>query len=212
MKRFGHITKEILIKEYNINKQSIQIIAKKFKCTPMTIFKKLKKYNIKRRTAGETNKLLGYFKGKKNPMYHKHSPNYKGIKYFCKKCKKEISYKHNYCKSCVRKGIKRKSFSKEHRKNMSLARGGNGIPYSNRIYNIIFYMLRKIIRQRDNYECAICHKKSLKRALAVHHIDYNKQNNHKINLISLCQKCHLKTNWNRTHWINYFKYIIRSKY
>lgn len=36
------------------------------------------------------------------------------------------------------------------------------------------------------------------------HIDYNKKNCNPKNLITLCRKCHSKTNSNRDYWINYF--------
>jgi len=67
--------------------------------------------------------------------------------------------------------------------------------------------LKEQIRQRDNYTCQECGKtqEELKELLSVHHIDYNKQHNLPLNLISLCRKCHLKTNYNRKHWTNYFK-------
>lgn len=66
--------------------------------------------------------------------------------------------------------------------------------------------LREEVRKRDNYTCQECNKsqEELKRKLTIHHIDYNKKNNKKINLISLCLKCHAKTNFNREHWKNYF--------
>jgi DNA-binding CsgD family transcriptional regulator len=41
--------------------------------------------------------------------------------------------------------------------------------------------------------------------LRIHHIDYNKKKNKSFNLISLYNKCHIKTNTNRKHWTNYFK-------
>jgi hypothetical protein len=65
--------------------------------------------------------------------------------------------------------------------------------------------LRESIRQRDDYICQECeiHQDELK--LAVHHIDYDKQNCNPENLISLCKSCHIKTNYNREYWINYFK-------
>jgi 5-methylcytosine-specific restriction endonuclease McrA len=62
--------------------------------------------------------------------------------------------------------------------------------------------LRQSIRQRDNFTCQICKKYP---AFDCHHIDYNKQNCEPENLITLCHKCHLKTNGNRQYWINYFK-------
>lgn len=36
-------------------------------------------------------------------------------------------------------------------------------------------------------------------------IDYNKYNLNSENLISLCRKCHRKTNDNREYWMSYFK-------
>lgn len=62
--------------------------------------------------------------------------------------------------------------------------------------------LREFIRKRDNYACQECGKKVV---LSVHHIDHCKQNNSTFNLISLCNKCHTKTNGNRKHWEAYFK-------
>lgn len=66
--------------------------------------------------------------------------------------------------------------------------------------------LREGIRERDNYICFICeiHQDELKRKLAVHHKDYNKDNVNPDNLISLCTNCHVKTNYNREYWIKYF--------
>ena len=70
--------------------------------------------------------------------------------------------------------------------------------------------LKEQIRKRDNYTCQECnkHQEKFKSKLSIHHIDYNKQNNNPLNLISLCNKCHLKTNKNRKHWEKYFKNIM----
>lgn len=76
--------------------------------------------------------------------------------------------------------------------------------------------LKEIIRKRDNYRCQECfrHQDELFRntksglskcKLYIHHIDYDKQNNKPSNLISLCLKCHIKTNFKREEWIRYFK-------
>jgi len=62
--------------------------------------------------------------------------------------------------------------------------------------------LKKSIRQRDKYTCQICGKEP---AIIIHHIDYNKENCNPNNLITLCRKCHAKTNQNRNYWLNYFK-------
>jgi len=67
--------------------------------------------------------------------------------------------------------------------------------------------LKKKIRQRDNYGCQECNysEEQLGYRLTCHHIDYDKRNNKKNNLISLCKNCHGQTNFKRNDWINYFK-------
>lgn len=72
--------------------------------------------------------------------------------------------------------------------------------------------LKHIIKLRDNYQCVICgksnedciNKNGVCYGLQVHHIDYNKKNNNIDNLITLCNKCHTKTNFNREKWIIFF--------
>jgi DNA-directed RNA polymerase subunit RPC12/RpoP len=63
------------------------------------------------------------------------------------------------------------------------------------------------IRYRDGYKCQECgcHEVDCNSKLDVHHIDYNKENLNPKNLISLCKKCHTKTNFNRDYWFEYFK-------
>ncbi len=76
------------------------------------------------------------------------------------------------------------------------------------LYGIEFNKeLKEKVRKRDNYTCQECDKteKELKKKLCVHHIDYNKKNNKENNLISLCKKCHSKTNFKREDWTNYFE-------
>lgn len=67
--------------------------------------------------------------------------------------------------------------------------------------------LKDRIRVRDNFICQICGVPELEtyRRLDIHHKDYDKKNNAEDNLISLCQSCHLKTNFNREKWIAFFK-------
>lgn len=66
--------------------------------------------------------------------------------------------------------------------------------------------LKEAIRQRDGYRCQVCCivQEKLIRKLDVHHIDYDKENCDPENLISLCQCCHIKTNYNRSKWILFF--------
>lgn len=60
--------------------------------------------------------------------------------------------------------------------------------------------LKQQIRERDNHACQIC----LGKGKDVHHIDYNKKNCSEDNLITLCRKCHMKTNFGRQKWLQYF--------
>jgi hypothetical protein len=68
--------------------------------------------------------------------------------------------------------------------------------------------LRTKIRTRDSFVCAICDKNGFD----IHHIDYDKKNNSKKNLITLCRSCHAKTNFKRKEWQTLFENIINKKY
>lgn len=69
---------------------------------------------------------------------------------------------------------------------------------------------KRKVRLRDNntcQECGLHSSMSIEKYgcdLHVHHIDYNKKNPNKDNLISLCVSCHMKTNHNREEWEDYF--------
>lgn len=65
--------------------------------------------------------------------------------------------------------------------------------------------LKQKIRKKYQNKCQLCHKKQIYRSLAVHHIDYDKNNCVEENLIALCDKCHGWTNANRGCWEMIFK-------
>ena len=73
--------------------------------------------------------------------------------------------------------------------------------------------LKKLIRKRDNYKCQLCGcpQTECYHSLDVHHIDYDKENLKPSNLISLCQPCHMKTNWKRDFWMKLFIYVLKRK-
>jgi glycerol-3-phosphate cytidylyltransferase len=126
--------------------------------------------------------------GKLNPSYKDGRTN---KKHYCKDCHKLIHYttasRGKRCISCARQG-----------KNNPNWLGGlsqNGYSYN------FDTSLKNVIRSKDNYTCQIC----LKAGKYVHHIDYNKKNNNHNNLITLCLRCHIKTNYNRDCWKNYFQ-------
>ena len=78
--------------------------------------------------------------------------------------------------------------------------------------------LKQEIRIRDNNKCQLCsmdndeHLLLYNCSLPVHHIDYNKENPSKSNLISLCIQCHLRTNYDRLYWQDYFKTNFNRDY
>lgn len=70
--------------------------------------------------------------------------------------------------------------------------------------------LKRVIRERDHYICQICNNLQLNETFNVHHIDYNKNNCNPNNLITLCRKCHMKTNINREYWKLYLTNLLKK--
>ena len=76
--------------------------------------------------------------------------------------------------------------------------------------------LRNEIRARDNHicqgeNCSMTQEEHFivyGRDIEVHHIDSNKFNNDKNNLISLCKQCHIRARYNRLYWQNYYSIKI----
>ncbi len=139
------------------------------------------------------------------------SPRYKNGLPKCIDCKKQLNrYASKRCKICAGKinGLKKLG-----NKNPSYIHGQSYAPYS-----IEFTQsLKNEIRIRDNHQCQICgiteeeHIIIIGRALSIHHIDYNKENCDKDNLITLCNQCNTRVNYNRKYWIKYFKRQIKQE-
>jgi hypothetical protein len=74
--------------------------------------------------------------------------------------------------------------------------------------------LKDKMKDRDNHVCQLCGvpEQECILPLKIHHIDYIKENCSEYNLISLCGKCHSKTNANRPYWTTYFTNLIKNKY
>jgi len=69
--------------------------------------------------------------------------------------------------------------------------------------------LRRSIRERDHYTCQLCFALQSDITFEIHHIDYHKENCDTDNLITLCKKCHAKTNRWRKDYTNYFMWRMR---
>jgi len=78
--------------------------------------------------------------------------------------------------------------------------------------------LKEQIRKRDNYTCQLCGKPQSKKKLAIHHINYIKEDCRPKNLISLCSgnkdeyHCHALTNHNRSSWIEFFTDLMERRF
>lgn len=70
------------------------------------------------------------------------------------------------------------------------------------------------IRKRDNQICMNCgiHREKIRRALNIHHINYNKELNCFENCISLCDNCHSLTNSNREYWTKHLQLLLSKRY
>jgi 5-methylcytosine-specific restriction endonuclease McrA len=68
---------------------------------------------------------------------------------------------------------------------------------------------KKYFRKNRNIFCS--HSCAFKYIIHIHHIDYDKKNIKIENLISLCQSCHMKTNYNRKYWRKILKDDKSSK-
>ena len=157
--------------------------------------------------------------GKMKIKTGKDTPNCKGrrtlIQHYCKEegCNNKIRYKtalygKGRCQKCyleTKKGKGNSMFGVHILGKLHWNwQGGIGkLPYPFRFNN----ELKQKIRARDNHQCQICkiYQKDYYRKLDIHHIDYNKKNINSENLISLCQSCHMKTNYNRKYWKEYLQ-------
>lgn len=178
---------------------------------------------LRKRNQGTKNYFYNkHFFGEENGMYGKHPSETTKMKMSLASKGKPKSEEHKIKMSLARKLF---SYSEESKRKMSetkkrLFAEGKLIPmkaeknpnWQGGIAHLPYKFefndaLKEKIRERDNYTCQECNKNQfdLNKKLAVHHIDYNKNNNFSHNLISLCNHCHGLTQVNREHWKKYFK-------
>ena len=166
-----------------------------------------------RKKISEANKgKIGVNKGKKfsKEWREKMSIAHKG-KILSDETRKKMS--KSFKGRIVTEETKRKIGLKNKGENNGNWRGGSSrFPYPLGFNDI----LKKSIRQRDNYACQLCNKKEGEeldqhnRRLAIHHIDYDKNNLNPYNLITLCGSCNTKMNSNREHWTTYFQQELQN--
>ena len=122
------------------------------------------------------------------------------------------------CKSCANKGSNNPNFDNDILKGENNPNWIDGRSYKK--YPSEFNRkLREEIRARDNYECQgeNCgmteeeHLIVFGQVLHVHHIDYNRKNLNKRNLVSTCKQCNIRANYNRHYWQDYYNQRLVNK-
>lgn len=153
--------------------------------------------------------------GNGNPMFGKRFAK----KYLCVDCKTEINWGYDRCHSCAAKLIWKTS-KKIQKRDFTLKNNPNWIdgrsfePYNSEWTE----ELKESIRERDSWKCQNCsmteeeHLIVYGQVLHVHHIDYNKQNCKKNNLISICIGCNARANFNRIYWQNFYLEKLNVSY
>ncbi len=163
--------------------------------------------------TGEHKKNISLsLKGKKKPWLEgKSRPNHS-------KFMKNWYITHPEALEIIKQRMLKLLSNEDYLKSRSNAVSGNKNPnwkggISKRKYKEFYKKLKNEIGKRDNYTCQLCGKneKLLKYTLSVHHIDFNKENSNKNNLICLCKKCNSFVNFDRNYWMKFFRGKIDEK-
>lgn len=195
-----NLSKKLLYDEYIVKRKSMRKIGKKLDWSYGGIRKRLIKYGISLRTASES--LMGH----KIPKWvrRKIAKSHIGMK---------ASLETRIKLSKRRKGIKNPKFGNPGAKNPNWCGGISKLPYSFDFTK----ELKQEIRERDKYTCQLCgcteeeHLVIYGIVLLIHHIDYDKKNCEKNNLISLCRQCNSRVNFNREYWKKYFINLLSKE-
>jgi hypothetical protein len=168
------------------NNRKIKHIERFKKNNPSSNPEVAKKISQKLKEYRKNNPLTG----EKNPFYgKKHTEELK------EKSSKTKKGKRSYNSEQFEKQNKNTPKGSDH---PNWNGGTSNLPYPFEFNKL----LKENIKKRDEFICGVCGKETQK--LAIHHIDYNKDNLEFDNLISLCYSCHSKTNYNRECWIEFF--------
>ncbi len=184
-----------------------------------------------REMSSETKRKIGKANSKKMEEYWKNNPAskklkekyQKGIKDRCDKCGMIISSIgiNHRCSIGIEKSRLARIGTKQSKETIEkrIKKGNDHYNWKGGIshepYDKNFNeKFKRATRKRDNQICMLCgiHREKMKKALDIHHINYNKKLTIKENCISLCNPCHTKTNHNREHWTKFFQSLLSERY
>jgi len=186
------LTKELLRRLYCEVELTTREIAERMGATVSTVCRYMKKRGIKSRTPSEAKR------GKRHPMYGKHPS-------------RETKRKKSIVQMGERNSFYGKNHSEETKRRISEATAGeNNANWrggtSNLPYNYDWRTTSEIIRKRDDHVCQYCGSNGN----CVHHIDGHQQHDDHWNLITLCNYCNSKEQYNRHNWLPYFYCIVKD--
>jgi hypothetical protein len=185
--------KEILVRLYKKEKKSIKDIMQLLGCANKPIIRLMKKYNISPR------KLSAACRIGKTGKYKRTEDHRKII---------AVATKTRFLNNPI-----------EREKYRQRAIGNKNPNWHGGIYKEEYgkgfgNQLKEEIRCRDYYKCCNCGLDQVDnngKQLDIHHIDYDKHNHLKKNLISLCKRCHMKTSYKRTFWLRKFQKYMKGR-
>ena len=192
---------KIVIRQLGGGKRDLSCGCQKNKAISVAISGEKHPLYGKHRTEETKQKIRKANSGEKHPLYGKHLTEEQKYKQSEKMIGVEFTEEHRQKISKAKKG-------KTKGQNNPNWQGGKSFEEYPQEFN---KELKKQILRRDTYTCKFPNCNGIHDRLHVHHIDYNKQNNNPENLITLGNSCHMKTNFNRIYWAEFFKNILIGK-
>jgi Mor family transcriptional regulator len=235
------LPEEEIISSYK-NGLSAHEIANKYNCNHWSVYKILRKNNLKilgrdvsykeRYTPEKYNKIVGptilRLKEQGLKMKDKTFEEIHGVEKAKEIKEKLIKNNSKYWKNKKRSEETINKIKENHKgkhispltefgkldKHPNWNNGSSFEPYT-KDFNKMFKLA---IKQRDGFMCLKCgmreedHIKLFRQRLHIHHIDYIKENTFKENCCVLCMRCNMEVNSNRTSWTKFFQSLLSERY
>jgi hypothetical protein len=114
---------------------------------------------------------------------------------------------YQYGKKLPKETITKLSIALSGSKNPNWRGGISTLPYC-----IEWNCIKEYIKERDGHVCLNPFCKKIHKKIFVHHINYTKSICGTDNLISLCNSCNSRANFNREKWKQLYRFIMNNYY